>query len=723
GNSSSPLSGSTVLGDHWLFRANTPDGIELWKSDGTPAGTQLVKRIDQSDASGLEPEIESIPWFPITPAKADLPGTLLFAADDGSAGRELWRSDGTEPGTSLLEDLNPSGTGFPRQLTPFRGKVYFADGFGQLWSSDGTEAGTAPFPASCDHGLTPVGAQLFCVSSFFFDDLRKIGPSDPDTMLLKSFNYGSVQFLTAVGSRLFFAAWGDGQELWKSDGTVAGTQQVADIAPGPASSQPRDLAEHLGNLFFSANDGSGGRELWKSDGTLAGTIRIQDIFPGPGSSDPRQITSAGGLVFFVADDGLAGTELWKSDGTSMGTARVKDIRPGPDSSFIRGITARGGRVYFGADDGVHGHELWVSDGTEAGTHLVKDLNPGAGSSYPRYLSTAGHLLLFDAEDGTHGLELWKSDGTEAGTAMIHDIAPGAAPSTPTGFLLSGDYLYFTANDGTHGFELWALDRAALGSNLVATKRVVSPTYPNGSVTYEIVITNTGAGPQADNPGNEMGDTLPAPLTLTGASADVGTVTVNTLPSNQVTWNGALDPGQSATITVHASIPPSTEYAMIFNQAVVNYDSDGDGTNEKFRLSDDPGRPEPEEPTLLVVSTPPLDFHTVTPCRVLDTRTSSPLASGATQTFTVAGTCGIPASAKAVAANVTVTGATGAGYIALHPAGVPPSVPVTSNANFLAGQVRANNAQLPLAGGQVDARATVVGGGTVHLILDVTGYYE
>lgn len=713
-----------AVGGYALFRAETPDGWELWRTDGTPEGTQLVKRIDQSDASGLEPEIESVPWFPTLPAKADLAGTLLFAADDGAAGRELWRSDGSEAGTSLLEDLNPSGDGLARQLTPFGGKVFLVGNFGELWSSDGTEAGTAPFPSGCNQSLTPAGGQLFCVFSGFGDDLRKIGPSDADTTFVKFFNFGSVLFPTAMGSRLFFAASasGGGQELWTSDGTEAGTQQVVDIAPGPASSNPGYLTEHFGSLFFSAADGSTGRELWRSNGTAAGTSLVKDILSGSGSSDPREIVSAGGLVFFVADDGSSGAELWRSDGTTAGTFRVKDIRPGPQSSSIQGLTALGDIVVFAADDGVNGQELWASYGSADAAFLVKDIRPGAGSSYPGAFRVVGHAVLFAADDGTHGLEPWRTDGFEEGTFLVHDVFTGPDPSSPTGFTLSGDYLYFTATDGAHGFELWALDRAALGSTLAATKRVMSPTWPGSTVTYEIVITNTGAGPHPDNPGDEMGDTLPAGLTLTGASADVGTVTLD-LPNNRVAWNGALDPGESATVLIEATLSPSAVvYSMIFNQASVSYDSDGDGTHDKLRPSSDPGRG-PEEPTLATVSTPPLDFHTVTPCRVLDTRTSSPLASGVKETFAIAGTCGIPPTAKAVVANLTAVEATGAGHLVVHPAGIPPSVPITSSASFPAARARANNAALPLASGAVDATAMVAGGGTVHLILDVSGYFE
>lgn len=717
GGFSFPLSrfdAGVIASGHWFFRALTPDGWSLWKSDGTPAGTELVKSGGPVQGSGLAPATEMV----------DLDGVLLFPANDGTTGQELWRSDGTASGTSLVADLNPGSPwdwSSPHDLTAFGGSVYFLAS-GNVWRTDGTEAGTEFVTNSFREELVAAGSGLYyiCVGGFSDGVCRADGPF---VQGIWGFTVGHVASqLTPAGSNLFFSGQTeDGEELWRSGGTSVDTVKL-EIFPGTGSAQPQSIAAFGSSVFLSADDGSTGRELWFSDGTPAGTRRVKDIVPGPGSSNPRSIVVAGGLAFFVADDGVAGTELWRSDGTAAGTFRVMDIRPGSQSSLIQGLTAYGDIVVFAADDGVNGHELWVSYGSAGAAFMVKDIKPGAGSSFPSGFRRVGHTVLFAADDGSHGLELWQTDGFSGGTFLVQDILAGPEPSSPAGFTLSGDYLYFTANDGAHGFELWALDRAALGSTLAATKRVMGPTYAGSTFTYEIVITNTGAGPHPDNPGDEMGDTLPVDLTLIGASADAGTVTVD-LPNNRVTWNGALGVGESATVTVQATVSPTIpEYAMIFNQATIRYDSDGNGTLEKTGVSSDPVMG-PDEPTRAVVSTPPLDFHTVTPCRVFDTRSSSALASGVKRTFAVAGTCGVPATAKAVTVNLTVVGATGAGHLVLSPAGITPPMPMATSANFPAARARGNNAQLPLASGQIDATVTIGGGGTAHLILDVNGYYE
>jgi hypothetical protein len=121
----------------------------------------------------------------------------------------------------------------------------------------------------------------------------------------------------------------------------------------------------------------------------------------------------------------------------------------------------------------------------------------------------------------------------------------------------------------------------------------------------------------------------------------------------------------------------------------------------------------------------LDFYTVTPCRVLDTRVNGyALLSGMQQLFPVAGRCGIPADAAAVSLNVTVATPGSEGHVTLFPGDALP--PATSTLNFRTGVTRANSAILPLAGngiGALAARSFLLSGGRVDVIVDVNGYFR
>jgi ELWxxDGT repeat protein len=146
-----------------------------------------------------------------------------------------------------------------------------------------------------------------------------------------------------------------GAELWKSDGTAAGTVLVKDINPGGEGSSPRDLFAFNGRLFFTAftaSDGPSGPKLWRSDGTAAGTVRVADL------QGPANFTVVNGQFFFTAYDRAANFGLWKSDGTSAGTVLVKTFtsynQPGP-------LTAAYGRLYFTTKESSTSTALWKSE--------------------------------------------------------------------------------------------------------------------------------------------------------------------------------------------------------------------------------------------------------------------------------------------------------------------------------------------------------------------------
>jgi ELWxxDGT repeat protein len=190
---------------------------------------------------------------------------------------------------------------------------------------------------------------------------------------------------------------------------------VKDINPlpgEPADSAPDDFVNLGPVALFTADDGVTGRELWRSDGTAAGTWQVADVCQPDCSGNPRSYAVAGGKYFFYAVDGSSYyyASLWVTDGTPGGTfplltggsVRATDVH-----------LAVGGVLYFAAEDDEHGTELWRSDGTPGGTYLVADLRPSPYSSNPHSLTVFKGALYFSA-DGPNGGALWKTDGTAAG---------------------------------------------------------------------------------------------------------------------------------------------------------------------------------------------------------------------------------------------------------------------------------------------------------------------
>jgi len=172
-----------------------------------------------------------------------------------------------------------------------------------------------------------------------------------------------------------------------------------------------------GILYFTTKSLTTGVELWKTDGTEAGTTIVKDIYAGTTGSDPGFLTNLGGTLFFSANDGVHGRELWKSDGTENGTVLVKNIDSSTFSSNPTNLVSMNNTLFFKANSS-SGTEIWKSNGTESGTVLLEDISFGSGSSVGNFLVNVNGTLFFDANDGIRGSELWKSDGTEAGTTLV-----------------------------------------------------------------------------------------------------------------------------------------------------------------------------------------------------------------------------------------------------------------------------------------------------------------
>ncbi len=279
-----------------------------------------------------------------------------------------------------------------------------------------------------------------------------------------------------VGSLTYFTADDreTGRELWRTDGTSAGTFRLLDACPDGCHGNPFFAAREESRYFFTANYNQYWRSLWMTRGTPATTFRL--------TSEDVRLADYGrwrvwvpeqGLLYFAANDGSHGMELWRSDGTAVGTFQVADIRPGSEGSLPFEMTSVGGRLFFAANDG-RGDSLWTSDGTARGTRLVRDPDPRSSNHQsPEQLIAVGRTLFFTVPVPGKGRQLWKSDGTMRGTVPLTQLATQLPDGNPFRDLRAlGKRLLFVADTTGNRQELWASDGTAKGTR--ALTRYTTP---------------------------------------------------------------------------------------------------------------------------------------------------------------------------------------------------------------------------------------------------------
>ncbi len=449
---------AAVGGAAW-FAAGGPSGTELWATDGTAAGTHL--------AGDLAPDIDS----PSITEIESSGGTLFLSAPDPPTGRPLWKSDGTGTGTSIVAGSGPSSVA---GLTDVGGRLLYiattASGSIEIRESDGIS--TAPVATVADgtvhawaDGMSRVGnLAYFRVSepdSYHYVAWRTDGTA-PGTIRLGVPNPSrTTEFL---GEAFWFSRrGGNWDDLWRSDGTVAGTVLVRDLTPPLGMSAVSGPVVFDGKLFFSAVGSADGWELWRSDGTTQGTVVDTDLVPGPDRWIPLDLTVAGGTLFFSAAEQPNARELFAraADGT---VTRLWDLRPAADRLGPTELAAVGTSLFFAAPTAAGDSELWTSDGTRAGTRLVREIECGPAGSFPRdFLDVGGGRAVFVATDSAHGTELWTTDGTADGTALVADIASGPASSDPAHLTLHGGDVFFAASADGMSTELWRIPVASLAA--------------------------------------------------------------------------------------------------------------------------------------------------------------------------------------------------------------------------------------------------------------------
>ncbi|MEO6949422.1 MAG: T9SS type A sorting domain-containing protein [Ginsengibacter sp.] len=328
-----PMSNFAHLGNTVFFSLFSSTALNLYKTDGTPSGTSLVRAF-----SGLFANL----FFQMIPFNNKL---FLSVADVGM-NIELWSTDGTT--TKLVKEINPGPNGsVPLLLSSviLNNKLIFmassdASGF-ELWSTDGSEVGTTLIK---DINTNPGEGSDPTLMPVFID----FDYSSPD--------YQSMDFYNRT-------------------------------------------ANFNGYIFFSADDGSSGLQLWKTNGTTAGTIPVKILNPGADGVGGSYIYTASGIVF-SGNDGTNGMEPWFSDGTEANTKPIANINPSPMGDADPGfLFIWKGDIYLSADNGNGG------GGPDVLTDFYKLQGP--------YFSLPISLLNFNAQAGNSSVQLTWNTATES----------------------------------------------------------------------------------------------------------------------------------------------------------------------------------------------------------------------------------------------------------------------------------------------------------------------
>lgn len=515
-------SSNTLIGaatnDYFVFKARTPSTFdELWISDGTTSGTQLLKDINPTAFGSLNENSEFVTFD----------NKIYFTASDNNVtGRELWVTDGTFNGTNLLKDIFPgSGSSAISQLTSTNGYLIFSardnlSQFNTVWISDGTEDGTEKLMdinlsqnSNSELKFVEFDNKIFFaggLNSLNGNELWNTDGTPQNTNIVKDIfkkngSISGIREFTILNDKVIFTGTNglSGAEPFVTDGTIEGTKLLKDIIPGSTSSISNNdfrrafYTKAGNNVFFRANGGNGvGFEIFKTDGSEEGTILLKDIAQGNASSISEYplFFSHNDLFYFKANDLIHGTELWRSDGTLEGTFMLKDILPGSGSGILSSnsfmdhpqiqnrinFAILNNFLHFIAQDN-EGFGIWKTDGTSSGTTKVLTL-PSSGSlnTLPEILGSTNNKIFYitNINNSTYGNNtLWSTDGTASGTIQLGSYFTSIVQQFKKSHVFNNEF-YTTVYLGGSGVTLIKTDGTVEGTIAVTTQNFSQYNYFN-----------------------------------------------------------------------------------------------------------------------------------------------------------------------------------------------------------------------------------------------------
>ncbi len=448
---------------------------------------------------------------------------------------------------SLFKDINPGTNGSdPFQFVEVNGIMYFLTIMRpsyehQLWKTDGTVAGTVLVKDNII--TTSLGSIVKLInfdntlyymvntngssSSATITEMWKSDGTTAGTVLVTTLTNGSPTLMTGdyppqnytvVGNKMYFQfGSGNGLELWVTDGTASGTAQVLDLNPGNNGSgynyggiSNAPMIGYNGKVYYQGSTTIGMKELYVSDGTAGGTTLI---LGGANLNDPKDFIIFNGELYFYGSSG-AGAGIWKTDGTTPGTVNIST------TGFSSEAKVFNNELFYSVAGA-----LWKTDGTSGGTAFVKDsvgiikgmLNNTFYTSYMKYLTVPPYYTMY----------YWKSDGTAAGTERIYNKLGKAAS-----FYVLNNKMYNSVADSVgYTSGLFESDGTGPGTINLLTGYLSSPTIFSNNVFFTNSISSTGY---------ELWSLFSASSEISELTIQNGNLTVYPNPTSGIiktNWNG------------------------------------------------------------------------------------------------------------------------------------------------------------------------------------------
>lgn len=431
---------------------------------------------------------------------------LLFGANDGINGSENWLTDGTTTGTVRLVEN-----------TTILVDTIFSINNNSLSKTQGTQIVSAlPIGIFASYSrFTKVNDGWFFVANIDnanMGELWKTDGTEAGTLLVKKLNpnsYTSPNTTNLIaspdGTKIYFTTGtNSSSKLWKSDGTTEGTEILKNF-----NTTSQNLIGAFVNLnnetFFRAKSSSGFSSIWKTDGTATGTVLFYEKL-AIGLTSQEYIVYQNKIYFSGQrqDSNDNQEELYVSDGTILGTSLFYDINPGiVNSSYPNSLIIVNDLLVFTAETSQSGRELWVTNGTADGTYILNDIFPGNGSGFSNgvFVKELDKFLF----TGVNGVErtLWETDGTVAGTLPLYDVSESnVLINSNAGFI--NNTLIFLKESVANGKELWRVNDN-LSQNEVENKKGIK-IYPNPT-TNILNINNFYAVPVEFRVINQLGQVV------------------------------------------------------------------------------------------------------------------------------------------------------------------------------------------------------------------------